>query len=78
MKKSLRLLVATIFMAAAVTAASNTTAKGFFGAGADPMGCPPGVCAVSAASTTTTVPNAGADPMGCPPGVCAQEQMASN
>ena len=73
MKKSLRLLFATIFMAAAVTAASNTTAKGFFGAGAEPVACPPGGCAVTAAATSNAnnAPNAGAEPVACPPGGCA-------
>ncbi|HJW99683.1 MAG TPA: hypothetical protein VJ453_05965 [Terriglobales bacterium] len=46
MKKSLRLLFATIVMAAAVAAASNNTTKSVLGSGCEPVpACPPGVCA---------------------------------
>lgn len=45
MKKSLRLLFATILMAAAVAAASTSTPKAQYGTGAEPVPlCPPGPC----------------------------------
>jgi hypothetical protein len=48
MKKSLRLLFATIVMAAAVAAASTNSTKGQLGSGSDPMPlCPPGACDIS-------------------------------
>jgi hypothetical protein len=49
MKKSLRLLFATIVMAAAVAAAAApSNGKGQLGAGADPVPmCPPGACALN-------------------------------
>ena len=48
MKKSLRLLFATIVMAAAVAAASTNSPKHQFNTGAEPVPlCPPGSCAVN-------------------------------
>ena len=48
MKKSLRLLFATIVMAAAVAAASTNSTKSVLGAGCEPVPvCPPGVCALN-------------------------------
>jgi hypothetical protein len=48
MKKSLRLLFATIVMAAAVAAASTSSPKHQLNSGADPVPiCPPGMCAVN-------------------------------
>ena len=48
MKKSLRLLFATIVMAAAVAAASTSNSKGQLGSGCEPVPiCPPGVCALN-------------------------------
>ena len=48
MKKSLRLLFATIVMAAAVAAASTGSPKHQLNSGADPIPmCPPGGCAVN-------------------------------
>jgi hypothetical protein len=70
MKKSLRLLVATAVMAAAVTFAATTDANSLFASGAEPIQCPPGGCAVSAAAMSNT-PNSGAEPIQCPPGGCA-------
>lgn len=73
MRKSLRLLVATAAMAAAVAFAATTDAKSLFAAGVEPVACPPGGCAVSAAATTSanSMPNAGVEPVACPPGGCA-------
>ena len=47
MKKSLRLLFATIVMAAAVAAASTSNAKSVFTAGPEEPACPPGGCVIS-------------------------------
>jgi hypothetical protein len=48
MKKSLRLLFATVVMAAAVAAASTSNSKSVMGAGCEPVPiCPPGVCAIN-------------------------------
>jgi len=48
MKKSLRLLFATVVMAAAVAAASTSNAKGQLSSGVEPVPiCPPGVCALN-------------------------------
>ncbi|HWY68602.1 MAG TPA: hypothetical protein VNX88_08045 [Terriglobales bacterium] len=48
MKKSLRLLFATIVMAAAVAAASTSNTKQQMGSGLEPVPiCPPGVCALN-------------------------------
>jgi len=48
MKKSLRLLFATLVMAAAVAAASNQSTKSVLGSGVEPVPmCPPGVCALN-------------------------------
>jgi len=48
MKKSLRLLFATIIMAAAVAAASTSNSKGQLSSGCEPVPiCPPGVCALN-------------------------------
>jgi len=48
MKKSLRLLFATIVMAAAVAAASTNNTKSQLGSGCEPVPmCPPGICAVN-------------------------------
>jgi hypothetical protein len=48
MKKSLRLLFATIVMAAAVAAASTSNSKSVLGAGCEPVPlCPPGTCAIN-------------------------------
>jgi len=48
MKKSLRLLFATVVMAAAVAAASTSNSKSVLGAGCEPVPmCPPGVCALN-------------------------------
>jgi len=47
MKKSLRLLFATIVMAAAVAAASTSSPKHQVNSGVDPCPlCPPGTCAI--------------------------------
>jgi len=48
MKKSLRLLFATIVMAAAVAAATTQGPKTTLGSGVEPVPyCPPGGCAVN-------------------------------
>ena len=48
MKKSLRMLFATMVMAAAVAAASTNNSKNQLGAGCEPVPiCPPGACAVN-------------------------------
>ena len=47
MKTSLRLLVATAAMAAALTFAATTEANSLFAAGVEPVQCPPGGCAVN-------------------------------
>lgn len=48
MKKSLRLLFATIVMAAAMAAATTSGPNTTFHSGADPVPyCPPGGCAVN-------------------------------
>jgi len=48
MKKSLRMLFATMVMAAAVAAASTNNSKSQLGAGCEPVPiCPPGACAVN-------------------------------
>jgi disulfide bond formation protein DsbB len=48
MKKSLRLLFATIVMAAAVAAATTQSPKSQLGAGIEPCPmCPPGGCSVN-------------------------------
>ena len=48
MKKSLRLLFATIVMAAAVASAATSSSKNQMGSGVDPVPmCPPGVCAIN-------------------------------
>ncbi|HEU5234288.1 MAG TPA: hypothetical protein VFU50_15610 [Terriglobales bacterium] len=48
MKKSLRLLFATIVMAAAVASAATSSSKNLLGAGCEPVpACPPGVCAIN-------------------------------
>jgi len=48
MKKSLRLLFATIIMAAAVASAATSNSKSLLGAGCEPVPmCPPGVCAIN-------------------------------
>jgi hypothetical protein len=48
MKKSLRLLFATLVMAAAVASAATSTSKGQLSNGAEPVPiCPPGMCAVN-------------------------------
>jgi hypothetical protein len=48
MKKSLRLLFATIVMAAAVASAATSNTKNQMGAGCEPVPiCPPGACAIN-------------------------------
>jgi len=48
MKKSLRLLFATVVMAAAVAAASTSNSKQQMSSGLEPVPiCPPGVCALN-------------------------------
>ena len=48
MKKSLRLLFATIVMAAAVAAATTSSPKHQLGMGPEPVPiCPPGMCAAN-------------------------------
>lgn len=46
MKKSLRLLFATLFMATAIAAATNTSSNTMLGEGVSKPDCPPGGCAV--------------------------------
>ena len=46
MKKSLRLLFATIVMAVCVAAASTTSPKSILGAGPEEPACPPGGCLI--------------------------------
>lgn len=48
MKKSLRLLFATIVMAATIAAAATTGSKNQLGAGCEPVPiCPPGSCVIN-------------------------------
>jgi hypothetical protein len=48
MKKSLRLLAATLVMAAAVASAATSNSKSQLSSGAEPVPiCPPGMCAVN-------------------------------
>ncbi|HKT23966.1 MAG TPA: hypothetical protein VJR04_05155 [Terriglobales bacterium] len=48
MKKSLRLLFATIVMAAAVASAATSSTKHQLSSGVEPVPiCPPGMCAVN-------------------------------
>lgn len=48
MKKSLRLVLATLVMAAAVASAATSNAKSQLSSGCEPVPiCPPGMCAVN-------------------------------